>query len=358
MSPQVELAVRNLTNAMESGSAPAYQEALHELAETARAEGTEGLSAAVAALAPLLSGLGGDFAMTAILAGACVEWGASPTPLIDVLPARAAEAMMLNATVPELWKAATGGRPLPEPESASADELVRELTRRPWWRRTTGRAREEALTRIALSWFDMEDWLKALNSVMVEASFRVAVSDEVKAELREHAASVADRSQRAVWVSMLAAVLDNESFVVIDARTRRGYSLTMSGIGSNGQLHILLADRLIGDQEHGLVAGPPPASRWVEAATSGDPQLGAESPAMTSFELLDGYGRLITPDGAPADIEALDGMRILVMQPVGQGYAMTAGRTFERMKPALNLDRILPQAETERWIARLPSGIM
>lgn len=343
---------------MESGSARAYQDALNELAETARAEGTEGLTAAVAALAPLLSGLGGDFAMTAVLAGACVEWGGSPTPLVDVLPARAAEAMMLNAAVPELWKAATGGRPLLGPESLSVDELVTALTRRPWWRRTGGSTRKETLTRIALSWFDMEDWLKALNSVMADASFRVAMSDEVKAELRKHAASVADRSERAVWVSMLAAVLDNESCVVIDSRTRRGYALTMSGIGSNGQLYILLADRIIGDQEHGLVAGTPPAPRWVEAASTGDPNLGAEYPAMTSFELLDGYGRSITPEGAPADIEALDGMRILVIQPVGQGYAMTAGRMFERMKPALNLDRILPQAEAERWIVRLPSGIM
>ncbi|MFD4256187.1 hypothetical protein ACFWR9_00735 [Streptomyces sp. NPDC058534] len=357
MSSQVQFSVRNLIESMESGSAPAYQAALYELAEVAKAEGVEGLTAAVTALAPLLPGLGGEFAMTAVLAGACVEWGGSPMPLVDILPSRTAEAMMLNAAVPELWEAATGGRPLPEPESASTQELVRELTRRPWWRRSADSARHEALTRIAMAWFDMEDWIKALNTVMVDYQFRIAVPERVKVELGERAAVVADRSQRAVWVAMLAAVLDDEPIVVIDPCAHRGYALTMSGIGSNGQLHILLADRLIGDREHGRVVNTPPVQRWVEAATSGDPYLGASAPAKTSFELLDGCGRVISPDGVPADIGALDGVRVLVLQSVKQEYTMNVGRMFERMTPTLNFVRVLQQVETERWIARLPPGI-
>lgn len=341
---------------MESGSAPAYQTAMKELADTAKAEGPEGLTAAVEALAPLLPGLGGDFAMTAVLAGAFVEWGGSPMALVDVLPRRAAEAMMLNAAVPELWDAATGGRPLPEPESASTGELVRELTRRPWWRRGVDSARREALTRIAMSWFDMDDWLRALTTVMVDERFRTAVSDRVKAELREHAAAVADRSQQATWVAALAAVLDNEPLVLIDPRARRGYALTMSGIGDNGQLLILLADRLIGDPDHGLVAGDPPARRWVEAATSGSPYLGSDTLAMTAFHLLDGHGTPISADGVPADIEPLDGTRVLVLHPMKRDYIMTAGRMFEHMTPTLHLDRMLQRAETESWLIRLAPG--
>ncbi|MGW4084960.1 hypothetical protein ACWEGS_18200 [Streptomyces sp. NPDC004822] len=326
---------------------------MKELADTAEAEGPEGLTAAVEALAPLLPGLEGDFAMTAVLAGALVEGGGSPMALVDVLPQRASEAMMLNAAVPDLWKAATGGRPLPEPESASTSELVQELTRRPWWRRSVDSARREALTRIAMSWFDMDDWLSALTTVMVNERFRTAVSDEVKAELREHAAAVADRSQRAAWVATLAAVLDNEPLVVIDPHARRGYALTMSGIGSNGQLLILLADKLTGDPDHGLVAGTPPARRWVDAATSGSPYLGSDTSAMTAFHLLDGHGTPISADGLPADIEPLDSARVLVLHAVNQEYTMTAGRMFEHMTPALHSDRMLQRAETERWLSRL-----
>jgi hypothetical protein len=327
---------------------------MERLADTAQAGGPESLTATVEALAPLLPGLGGDFAMTAVLAGACVEWGASPMALVDVLPQRASEAMMLNEVVPEFWAKAARGRPLPEPVSASSPQLVRTLTRPTRWRRGVDKG---TMTRIAMSWFDMEDWLKALITVMADADFRAAVSDDVKAELREHAAAVGHRSQLAAWVGALAAVLDDEPLVVIDPRTHRGYALTMSGVGDNGQLHILLADRLVGDPGQGLVAGNRPARSWVEAATSGNPYLGPDDPAIRCFRLFDGQGTYISPEGAPADIEPLDGTRVLVLHPPNGNYAMGAGRVFEHMMPTLRLDRILESTETQHWLARLAPAV-
>ncbi|MET8433338.1 hypothetical protein ABZV61_11140 [Streptomyces sp900116325] len=292
--------------------------------------------------------------MTAVLAGACVEWGASPMTLVNVLPRRASEAMMLNEVVPEFWDKAARGRPLPEPVSASTHQLVRTLTRLTRWRRGVDK---NTMNRIAMSWFDMEDWLKALITVMADAGFRAAIPGDVKAELRERAAAVAHRSQRAAWVGALAAVLDDEPLVVIAPRTRRGYALTMSGVGDNGQLHILLADRLIGDPEQGLVAGDRPARSWVEAAAGGDPHLGPDDPAIRCFRLFDGQGTYISPEGVPADIEPLDGTRVLVLHPPNGSYALGVGRVFEHMTPALRLDRILEPAETEHWLARLAPAI-
>ncbi|MGW2555966.1 hypothetical protein [Streptomyces sp. NPDC001635] len=267
MLSEIPRLVDELVAHMKSGSAPAYRTALERLADTAQAGGPESLTATVEALAPLLPGLGGDFAMTAVLAGACVEWGASPTALVDVLPQRASEAMMLNEVVPELWAKAARGRPLPEPVSASSPRLVRTLTRAARWRRGVDKG---TMTRIAMSWFDMDDWLKALITVMTDEGFRAAVSGDVKADLRERAAAVAHRSQPAAWVGALAAVLDDEPLIVIDPRTHRAYALTMSGIGDNGQLHILLADRLVGDPGQGLAPGIAqrgPGSRRRPAAT-------------------------------------------------------------------------------------------
>ncbi|MFF3564751.1 hypothetical protein ACFYXS_32405 [Streptomyces sp. NPDC002574] len=347
--------VDELVTQMESGSAPAYRTALRQLAETARAGGPESLTAAVEALAPLLPGLSGDFAKTAVLAGACVEWGASPMALVDVLPARAAEAMMLNAVVPEFWEKATSpARPLPEPVSAGTAELVRTLTRLSRWRRGIDK---ETLTRIAMSWSDMEDWLKALITVMAHTDFRAAVPEDVKAELREYAAAVADRSQRAGWVGALAAVLDDEPLIVVDPRTRRGYALTMTGVGDNGQLHILLADRLIGDPAQGWVAGQRPARSWVGAATDGDPRLGFDDAAIRAFRLFDGKGNYVGPQGAPADIEPLDGTRVLVLHPPNGTFGLSVGRVFESMTPNLRLDRILEPSETEQWLGRLSPAV-
>jgi hypothetical protein len=311
------------------------------------------LTAAVGALAPWLPGLSGDFAKTAVLTGTCVEWGGSPMALAGVLPQRAAEAMMLNDLVPGCWAEATAGRPLPEPVSASTKQLVQALVT---LARRRGRPDKGDMTRIAMSWFDMEDWLKALITVLGDGPFRAAVPTEVKAELREYAAAVADRSQHAAWVRDLAAVLDDEPLVVLDPRARRGYALTMSGVGDNFQLHTLLADRLIGDPDRGLVPGVRPDPSWVEAAIDADPHLGADNPAIRRFRIFDGHGAYVYPEGVPADIKPLDGSRVLVLHPPNGNYGMGVGRVFQNMTPTLILDRVLEPDEAEFWLTRITPG--
>ncbi|MGW2566078.1 hypothetical protein [Streptomyces sp. NPDC001537] len=352
MRTEITPLVDDLVARMRSRSDPGYRQALQRLGEATRTGGPETATAVIEALAPWLRGLQGDYAMTAVLAGACVEWGGSPMALVDVLPQRASEAMMLNAAVPEFWAGATRWRPLPEPVSASCDRLVKtfgKLARRD--------VDEEFLTRMAMSWFDMEDWLKALITLLARRPFRTAVAAPVKAELRERAAAVADRSQRAVWIGQLAAVLDDEPLLVLDPRTRRGYALTMGGIGDNFQLHTLLADRLIGDPEQGLVAGERPALSWVEAAIDGDPNLGTGDPAIRRFRLFDGHGAYVYPEGIPADIEPLDGTRVLVLHPPNGTFRMGIGRVFEHMTPTLELDRVLEPAETQVWFDRVAPAV-
>ena len=58
---------------MRSRSGPGYRQALGRLAEAARTGGPESATAVVEALAPWLRGLQGDYAMTAVPAGVCVE---------------------------------------------------------------------------------------------------------------------------------------------------------------------------------------------------------------------------------------------------------------------------------------------
>ncbi|MFM9578132.1 hypothetical protein [Streptomyces caniscabiei] len=354
MSSQIQRLVDDLVAQMGSGS-ESYQGTLEKLADAARNDGPDSLTVVVESLAPLLPGLAGDYATVAVLAGACVEWGGSPMALVDVLPQRAAEAMMLNAAVPDLWSKATGGRPLPEPSSASADLLVRGLTQRAWWRR--GRRadgmREEAMTRIAMSWFDMDYWLSALTAVMVDTRFRAAVADDVKDELRRYASAVVARSQEAAWVQALAAVLDDEPLIVIDSSVRRAYALRMSGLADMGQLYILLADRLIGDSDEPLVAGERPLSRWTEAATDGPPSLGQDEPAKLAFRLFDAHGAYFGPERLPADIKRVHGTRLLILQPPNGTVLLGAGRMFERMTPTLLLDRVLRPEETQSWLNRL-----
>ncbi|MGY4921984.1 hypothetical protein [Streptomyces sp. 900105755] len=274
--------------------------------------------------------------------------------LADVLPQRAAEAMLLNGLVPGCWAEAAPGRPLPEQVSGSAPELVQALAT---LARAEGRPDEGDMTRIAMSWFDMEDWLQALIAVWGHGPFRAAVPTEVKAELRQYATAVADRSQRAAWVRDLAAVLDDETLLVLHPPARKGYLLTMSGVGDNFQLHILLADRLVGDSGQGMVPGERPDRSWVAAATDADPYLGPGNPAIRRFRLFDGHGAYVHPEGVPADIKPLDGTRVLVLHPPNGDYGMGVGRVFQDMIPALSLDRILGPEETERWLTRIAPAV-
>ena len=352
MPTEITRLVDELVAQMRSRSGPGYRQAMGQLAEATRTGGAESATAVIEALAPWLRGLQGDYAATAVLAGACVEWGGSPMALVDVLPQRASEAMMLNAAVPEFWAEATRWRPLPDPVSASTGRLVKTLGKL-----ARQGVDEGFLTRMAMSWFDMEDWLKALITVLARGPFRTAVAAPVKAGLREHAAAVADRSQRAAWVGQLAAVLDDEPLLVLDPRTRRGYALTMGGIGDNFQLHTLLADRLIGDPDQGLVAGERPALSWVEAATDGDPNLGTSNPAIRRFRLFDAHGGYVYPEGIPADIEPLDGTRVLVLHPPNGTFGMGVGRVFEHMTPTLRLDRVLQPTETQAWFDQMAPAV-
>src|SRR4051812_26723577 len=103
MSEAVRRCVDELNAQMRAGSLEGFRRALASLRETARAGGPAALTAAVEALAPQLPSLQGVFVKTAVLVGACVEWGGSPVALAGVLPARAAAAMQMFAMVPALW---------------------------------------------------------------------------------------------------------------------------------------------------------------------------------------------------------------------------------------------------------------
>ncbi|MFC4031678.1 hypothetical protein ACFO3J_09325 [Streptomyces polygonati] len=354
MPSEITRLVDELVVQMESGSDRAYRQAMSRLAESARAGGPAALTAAVEALAPLLPALSGDLATTAVLVGALVEWGGSPLALAEVLPGRAAEAMRLNDSAARLWAEAAPGRPLPEPVSASEEELLAVLAR-PAGRQ--GHPDEADRSRIARSWFDLDDWLKAMITVLGRREFRAAVPAGVKDDLRRDAAPLAGRSRLAAWVADLAAVLDDEPLIVLDPAARTGYALTMSGVGDNFQLHILLADRLIGDPGRGLVAGKRPDRSWVDAATDAHPRLPAGNPAVRRFRLFDGHGGYVRPEGKPADIEPLDGTRVLVLHPPGGDYGMATGRVFHDMPPALVLDRILAADEAESWFSRVAPAV-
>src|SRR5262249_60468311 len=64
------------------------------------------------------------------------------------------------------------------------------------------------------------------------------------------------------WLELLLSVLDAEPFLVLHPATRNGYEVRVSGVADNFQLHILLADALIG-------AAVPRRFPWLRSPRAG-----------------------------------------------------------------------------------------
>src|SRR5262249_36628849 len=60
------------------------------------------------------------------------------------------------------------------------------------------------------------------------------------------------------FLTKMLLVLDDEPLLVLHPGERKGYRLKMSGVGTNFELFILLADAVIGDPREGWLPGAKP----------------------------------------------------------------------------------------------------
>jgi hypothetical protein len=349
VSSRLRAAIDELLPVMRRDDVAGFQRIFDRLFAESRGLPPDELTAAVGELAQLLAYRPeGVFARLALVAGAYVEWGGSPLALAETAPACTLVTLRLRARFSELWPVAGGGRPEPGADQAPA---MGELTG--VFRAAAGRLglSEREASAVAFAWFDAGHWVNLMITAMGHREFRDAAG--LLPEIGQAAAQLGDSVPRAHWLPGLVQVLDDDPIVVIDHTTGRGYRLTMSGVGDNFQLHTLLADRLIGDPAHGLLAGEAPAPAWVAAATMAPPQRPIEDTIQRRFRLFDGTGAYIYPEGRPADIPLLDGIRVIVLHPPRGNYRWVGGRTYEHMAPALTLDHIMTPEEADAWGARI-----
>jgi hypothetical protein len=346
--------IAELTPTMRRGDLAGFQQIFRQLSDDGRDLRPDELSAAIGELAPILARKPeGVFARLALAAGAFVEWGGSPVPLADNAPTCAIVAMSLRVMFSRWWPVVAAGRPEPDPDAeprmselidlfvAKADEL----------RIGESHLDHQQAATVAVSWFDAPHWVNLMITLLARREFRDAT--DLLPEIGRIAAELGDRVPRAHWLLGLAQVLDDEPIVAIDQATGRGYRLTMSGVGDNFQLHTLLAHRLIGDPARGLLAGEPPHPAWVAAATAAPPLLPATAPTQRRFRLYDATGAYIHPEGRPADIAVVDGVRVVALHPPRGNYGWINGRTYEHMVPTLTLDGIITADEADAWRTRI-----
>lgn len=298
-----------------------------------------------AALLPALGmSAGGQFA---VLCGALVELGARPEPLVAPVADGLAEALIRAERFRAGWQRVhPGTNPPASTDTAAVDDAVAAMA-------VLHRPRDEA-ERTALAWFAAEKWA-------VPASTLLPLSAPVRAAFRARPGLVTtarelvgDLPELSCLVGLLR-LLERGRLVVLDRAGGRGWRVTIDGIGDNAQLRTMLVGVLGGPAERGLINAPTVDPAWRAAATATARAPGAGS-VVGGVNLVDGYGRLIRDEGAPADIPLFEDARVVVLEPPSYRRDRDEVPRYPTLVGAVTVDEALPVAEVKAWLARVAPG--
>lgn len=167
------------------------------------------------------------------------------------------------------------------------------------------------------------------------------------------------------FLAELLQVLDDEPLLVLHPASKRGFEVTISGIVDNFQLHTLLADVLV---PLGVPGERPPAA--VARCMRGEGPQQVSTPSVGAFNLhqwtgLDRRGALRTGqtsaasahwlwnEGVPADIQAFEGRRVVLIGPAPYRRSWNTARHFEAMAARVEVTRTLDAKEAQAWLRKL-----
>jgi hypothetical protein len=185
---------------------------------------------------------------------------------------------------------------------------------------------------------------------------------------------MASRMHNLRFITEALFLIDNEPLLVLHPKAKKGFIVEFEGVSSLNQLDVLLADKIIGDPNQGLLEGKKPDLAVVQAFSINP---GSKSlVASMAFELCN-YTGLISPDtignpwkgtlnilGAdgskwldhecvPVDIKKLGNQRILLIDNAVINRTMNGQKTFPKMIASLNLIKILSEEQVSFWINKI-----
>ncbi|MQY06152.1 hypothetical protein [Actinomadura macrotermitis] len=271
----------------------------------------------------------------AVIAGAWVEQGATTFGVDGPVLARTFEVAAIAAGFAAAWRGATGGAP-PDPERDGPSQRIVDTV--------AGRVADPVEAMMA--WFGMEKYALAAHTMLCRSpELRASVAD--RADKIRLAGSLAEHTDRWVGVAKLLNVLDGERLLVLDRKSGQGWTVTIGGIGDNFQLHMLLGGALIG-RPGGMPGEPVPADIVAYFTDTDVP----EPPPVTQspWRLTDAHGGQIFNEGVPADIPAVNGTRVVVLDPPPYTHSFPAGRHHPMMTGTLTVDGLhLPEDLSGWW---------
>ncbi|MGC4748378.1 hypothetical protein ACLQ28_22390 [Micromonospora sp. DT201] len=301
------------------------------------------VDAALARLTPVLAeiplGMGGELAQ---IAGSMADYGTDAAVVVPTLARRVTNAMEQTARFAELHGAVFGDLPDPGDAEQIGPTIERFVETAP----NRGMAKSDAFNLVE-AWFSGGRWVQAVLYLSQRKDVRAVLPERPR--LTAAIGATREHIGTAHWLYGLLLVLDDEPLVVLHRATRRGYRVTISGVGDNFQLHTLLAAALIGDESQGLVPGQRPSAAEIAAASDGE-DLAPAGGIRGNFNLVDAHGEWIWNEGRPADIPELEGERVVVIDPPSYPRSWNSGRPYPLMRPTVTVNGMLPADEAAHWL--------
>ncbi|MGI5206501.1 hypothetical protein ACQEU6_33630 [Spirillospora sp. CA-108201] len=271
----------------------------------------------------------------AVVSGAWVENGADPAPLGAPLVHRASEVTAAALAFANAWDQATGGKP-PDMQEEQPSQQVFD---------TVAPHLGDGTVTAMMSWFALPQFTMAGCTVLqMGPSVRAGLADR---DFLAFAAGQAGQylGQMGHYQALLR-VLDGERLLVLDRAGRKGWTVTIGGIGDNFQLHVLLAGALIG--RPGGLTGDRPAPEIIASFLNADAPPGP--PVVSSpWNLVDAHGEPIWNEGVPADIPVVNGTRVIVIDPPSYERTFPAGRRFPLMPATLRMEGMHLPEDLDAW---------
>jgi hypothetical protein len=342
-----KLAVRiaDVEAAVRARDGEAMSRAVPKVWQAAQQASVEELDAAlprcVALLPQLGLGAGGQFS---VLCGALVELGGRPdelvAPVADGLAATFDGALRFR----DGWQRVRGDDELPDPDDPTTMDGALGVLSEAY-------DDERTVTDAVQGWYAAGTWaMPAITLLQQSAGIRAAFPHRER--LTRAGTELAGGRPDLECVLGLLRVLDGERLLVLHRASGRGWRVTIDGVADNFQLHTLLAGALAGPADRGLIDGLTVDPAWVAVATDA-PEDHFGGTVVGSFNLVDGHGKWIWNEGAPADIPLFDDARVVVLDPPPYQRSWNNIRRYPLMSAALTVDAALTAQEAADWLARV-----
>ncbi|MHC4744979.1 MAG: hypothetical protein ACYS8Z_23940 [Planctomycetota bacterium] len=207
-------------------------------------------------------------------------------------------------------------------------------------------------------------WPPAISFFERNAEYRDAAKS-----LLPIAKKLSPNHEGAHWIHLMVSVLTDEPILVIEPRTKLGFSGRINGIVDNFQLHTFLMDVFpkahfwtttrISSFMRSVIDGTGPqkteqtiTGRWnlyTWRALKQDLSL----PDEKTWDSADDW---IWGEGTPADIELFEGYRVILLGPSSYERSWRLQRIFDGLPASVEVSQKLSKKEVGHWLQKIAAA--